>query len=58
MTAQIIDGKNIAKQLRAELRETVNAKVNQGVRRPGFRGFRGFRAFPPSAQPQMGGGLE
>lgn len=36
MTAQIIDGKNIAKQLRAELRETVNAKVNQGVRRPGL----------------------
>ncbi len=36
MTAQIIDGKNIAKQLRAELRETVNAKVNQGFRRPGL----------------------
>ncbi|WP_281072318.1 bifunctional methylenetetrahydrofolate dehydrogenase/methenyltetrahydrofolate cyclohydrolase FolD [Succinivibrio dextrinosolvens] len=36
MTAQIIDGKNIAKQLRAELRETVDAKVNQGFRRPGL----------------------
>ncbi|WP_031492375.1 bifunctional methylenetetrahydrofolate dehydrogenase/methenyltetrahydrofolate cyclohydrolase FolD [Succinivibrio dextrinosolvens] len=36
MTAQIIDGKNIAKQLRAELRETVYAKVNQGFRRPGL----------------------
>ena len=36
MTAQIIDGKNIAKQLRAELRKTVDAKVNQGFRRPGL----------------------
>lgn len=36
MTAQIIDGKNIAKQLREELRKTVDAKVEKGFRRPGL----------------------
>ena len=36
MTAQIIDGKNISKQLREELRKTVDAKVEKGFRRPGL----------------------
>lgn len=36
MTAKIIDGKNIAKQLREELRKTVDAKVEKGFRRPGL----------------------
>lgn len=36
MTAKIIDGKNIAKQLRADLRKTVEAKVEKGFRRPGL----------------------
>ncbi len=36
MTAKIIDGKNIAKQLREELRKTVEAKVEKGFRRPGL----------------------
>ena len=36
MTAKIIDGKNIAKQLREDLRKTVEAKVEKGFRRPGL----------------------
>lgn len=36
MTSKIIDGKNIAKQLREDLRKTVEAKVEKGFRRPGL----------------------
>ncbi len=36
MTAQIIDGKKTAQELRARLREEVDARVAQGNRRPGL----------------------
>ncbi len=36
MTAQIIDGKEIARQLREDLRLTVDNKVSKGFRRPGL----------------------
>ncbi len=36
MTAQIIDGKNIAKELRADLKKIVDEKVSKGFRRPGL----------------------
>ena len=36
MSAQIIDGKGIAKELRAELRQDVDASVDKGNRQPGL----------------------
>ena len=36
MSAQIIDGKAVAKNLRAQLKEEVNAQVAQGLRAPGL----------------------
>lgn len=36
MTAQIIDGKAVAKELRAQLKEQVAAKVAEGARSPGL----------------------
>lgn len=36
MTAKLIDGKTIAKELRADLRKIVDEKVNNGARMPGL----------------------
>ena len=36
MSAQIIDGKGIAKELREELRQDVDASVDKGNRQPGL----------------------
>lgn len=36
MTARILDGRPLAKQIRTELRDAVNARVASGLRRPGL----------------------
>src|SRR5476651_1987186 len=36
MTAQLIDGKKIAAQLKAEIREKIDAKLAMGAKQPGL----------------------